>query len=262
MDPSNDNAKKKKRGSSDEARDDGDGSKRLCPSFPTSQGAEEFGVLFECMVGEIWRKTERLFRQEVSKEIERMILSNVHYLLPSLSKHEMGKEVTTASGSGSLKFKLCFCNPIASHIFTNNEIKSENGEPLGVVICDATNSNTVISTGRLSSALVEFFLLPGGFNSGKRRDNEIPWTSSDFDKSILTPREWRRPLIIGNDLQLCLQNGVGFVNNLIVTDNSSWMKSKMFCLGVKIKENKFLVEFGRIGEAVSEPFRVMDHRGE
>lgn len=284
MDPSGAavaNKNKKKRGSSDEALEVEDESKRSCPnSFLSRAGIETVveqmvvqsqAQIKEPMIGEVVNRffveklpqLEQEFRKLVSKEIERMILSSSHSLSLSVSKlHESGKdEVPTPSRTLS-KFKLRFSNPIASIIFTNNEIKSENGKPLKVELCDASNSNTIISTGPLSSAQVEFFILHGEFDSSKRRHEETPWTSSDFNKSILTPREGKRPLIVGNDLQLHLQNGVGVVNNLIVTDNSSWMKSKMFCLGVKIKDEKFLVEFGRIGEAVSRPFRVRDQRGE
>lgn len=164
--------------------------------------------------------------------------------------------------SKTLKFKLCFLNSFPSVIFTNNEVKSEDGEPLKVAICDATNSNSIVSTGPLSSAQVELCILPGEFDSSNRRDEETPWTSSYFNKSILTPRDGKRPLIIGDDRQVYLKDGVSLINNLIITDNSSWMKSKKFRLGVKIKDERVLAEFVRIGEAISEPFRVMDQRGE
>lgn len=140
-------------------------------------------------------------------------------------------------------------------MFANDEIKSENGEPLEVAICDATNLDTINSS-PLSSASIEFFILDGEFDYEKRRTS---WTSSDFNQRILTSRKNKPPLILGND-QLYLQDGVCFVKKLIVTDNSSWTKSKMFCLGVKIKDKKLSLEFGMIGEAVSQPFRVLTDR--
>lgn len=115
--------------------------------------------------------------------------------------------------------------------------------------------------GPLSSAQIEFFILDGDFASG-RQQNEICWTLSDFKKSIQSPRKDKRPLLIGSDTTFYLKNGVGDINNLIVTDNSSWMRSRKFCLGVKIKDDNILAQFPRIGEAVSQPFRVMDQRGE
>ncbi|XP_038879917.1 calmodulin-binding protein 60 G-like isoform X2 [Benincasa hispida] len=272
------NRNKKRRASSDEAPKVQD---YAMTSYHSSFPPTCFGAVFEHMVArwwpqikepvmgevlnrifvETWPKMEHEFRQQVSKEIERMMISRIYSLSPSPSEQHESEEGEVPTTSKTLKLKLCFSNSISPLIFTNNEIKSEHGEPLKVLIHDATNSNTIISTGPSSSALVEFFIL-GEFDSSKRQDDETPWTSSDFDKSILTPRDGKRPLIIGSDRQLYLQNGVGFVKNLIVTDNSSWMKSKMFRLGARIKDEKSQVQFGRIGEAVSRPFRVMDQRGE
>ncbi|XP_038879895.1 calmodulin-binding protein 60 B-like isoform X2 [Benincasa hispida] len=87
--------------------------------------------------------------------------------------------------------------------------------------------------------------------------------SDEFiNQNILSQRDGKRPLIIGNDLKLHLKNGVGFIKSLSFTDNSSWVGSKQFRLGLRIVNEKILGKFSRIKEAVSQKFRVLDHRGE
>ncbi|XP_008450592.2 calmodulin-binding protein 60 B-like [Cucumis melo] len=285
MDPTADKKRKKRRRYSYEATNVQDDSIAPLPghfTFPTSFYTRREPVIDDAVTrsrslieeprigevvkrfyDEIWPKMEHDFRQQVSKEIERMVHSAIHSAFsPSLSIQQGCEQEEILKPSKTLKFKLCFLNSFPSVIFTNNEVKSEDGEPLKVAICDATNSNSIVSTGPLSSAQVELCILPGEFDSSNRRDEETPWTSSYFNKSILTPRDGKRPLIIGDDRQVYLKDGVRLINNLIITDNSSWMKSKKFRLGVKIKDERVLAEFVRIGEAISEPFRVMDQRGE
>ena len=176
-----------------------------------------------------------------------------------LSNH-IGKEATI-NGFGASKFKLLFLNQTAPTIFTNNEIEARNGKPLLVAICDTTNSNGIIKTGPLSSASVELVVLNLEFSSDQRVD-ESSWTSSDFNNNVVSKREGKRPLIVGNDMIICLKNGVGFIKGLSFSDNSSWTKSKKFRLGAKVVDKNILAKFPRIMEAVSKPFRVMDHRGE
>lgn len=166
-----------------------------------------------------------------------------------------------AAGSGTSKYKLCFLNQIPSSIFTNNDLEAQNGEPLQLAICDVTNFNTIIRMGPLSSAQIEFVVLDGEFGSGRKKE-EVHWSVTDFNTSVLSQRDGKRPLLVGKDLNLGMKNGVAVIKNLFFTDNSSWLKSKKFRLGARIVDEKNLGEFTRIGEAVSQPFRVKDHRGE
>ncbi|XP_038878569.1 calmodulin-binding protein 60 A-like [Benincasa hispida] len=174
------------------------------------------------------------------------------HLLESLRERKETREAVIKKG-GMEKYKLVYCNEPASIIFTNNDIKAENGEPLKVVILDTT-TNAIICTGLLSSAKLEFFLLDGDYGVSTGQQQHHP----------LSPRDGKRPLLLGNDLNLNLQNGVATIHSLSITDNSSWIKSKKFCLGVKIRDDKILPMFDdpTIPLAVSQPFRVMDHRGE
>ena len=157
-------------------------------------------------------------------------------------------------GGGIEKFKLVFYNQPASTIFTNSEIQAENGEAVWVAIYDAT-TNAIVRTGPLSSAPVGLVLLDGGYDETNR-------SLSEFNRNILSPRDGKRPLLVGSDIKLNLENGFASIKGVSITDNSSWMKSKKFRLGAKIFDENILAMFPTIGAAVSQPFRVMDHRGE
>ncbi|KAE8653348.1 hypothetical protein Csa_007596, partial [Cucumis sativus] len=148
-------------------------------------------------------------------------------------------------------------------IFTNNEIKAKNGKALVVAICDnTTNSKVIIKTGFLSRALVEFVVLDDEFGFNLRREKNNCWSWNDFNESIVSERVGKRPLIVGNGKIILLENGFGQLNDLSFSDNSSWTKTKKFRLGVKFVDEEIKTKFPGIEGAVSEPFRVMDQRGE
>ena len=59
---------------------------------------------------------------------------------------------------------------------------------------------------------------------------------------------------------MTLKEGVGTLGELTFTDNSSWIGSRKFRLGVKITIGYY--EGIRIREAKTEAFAVKDNRGE
>ncbi|KAG6590483.1 Calmodulin-binding protein 60 A, partial [Cucurbita argyrosperma subsp. sororia] len=152
-------------------------------------------------------------------------------------------------------------NKIPPVIFTNDDVEAENGEPLRIALFDPTNCNDIDPTDPLLSALIEFVVIDGEFDS-TQRDDEVHWSVDEFKKGILIEREGKRPLLVGNDLRVGLENGVAVIKHLRFTDNSSWRRSKTFRLGVRIIDNDILAKYPRIGEAISKPFRVMDNRGQ
>ncbi|XP_011648527.2 calmodulin-binding protein 60 G-like [Cucumis sativus] len=176
--------------------------------------------------------------------------------------NQLGKE-RTVIGFENPKLKLCFINQMPPTIFTNNEIKAKNGKALVVAICDnTTNSKVIIKTGFLSRALVEFVVLDDEFGFNLRREKNNCWSWNDFNESIVSERVGKRPLIVGNGKIILLENGFGQLNDLSFSDNSSWTKTKKFRLGVKFVDEEIKTKFPGIEGAVSEPFRVMDQRGE
>ncbi|XP_022961391.1 calmodulin-binding protein 60 G-like isoform X3 [Cucurbita moschata] len=189
----------------------------------------------------------------IHKEVENALQTQVHPFPQLLRGRREGGEEAIIEG-GVEKFKLVFCNQPANTIFTNNLIKAENGEAVRVAIYDAT-TNAIIRTGPLSSAPVGLVLLDGDYDETNR-------SLSEFNRNILSPRDGKRPLLVGSDIKLNLENGFASIKCVSITDNSSWMKSKKFCLGAKIFNENILGMFPTIGVVVSQPFRVLDHRGE
>ena len=123
-----------------------------------------------------------------------------------------------------------------------------------VEICDAT-TNAIISTGPLSSAPIGLVLLDGDYDETNR-------SLIEFNRNILSQRYEKRPLLVGSDIKLNLESGVASIKSVSITDNSTWMKSKKFRFGAKIIDENILAMYPTIEAAVSQPFRVMDHRGE
>ncbi|KAE8653356.1 hypothetical protein Csa_007295 [Cucumis sativus] len=190
---------------------------------------------------------DTIFRR-VSKEFDRKLLSSyTDQFLLSLSSSAIQRN--NHNNEETTKFSLCFLNQIPSTIFTNNEIETGNGDALQVALIDVKNSNAILSNGLLSIAQIEVIVLDGD--------------SDEFmSRNILSQRNGKRPLIVGNDLKLHLKNGVGVIKSLSFTDNSSWVRSKQFRLGLRIVDDKTHGKFPRIREAVSQPFRVLENRGE
>ena len=81
----------------------------------------------------------------------------------------------------------------------------------------------------------------------------------EFEQNVVRERDGKRPLLTG-ELSVVLKDGVGTVGDLTFTDNSSWIRSRKFRLGVKLASGQ--VEGQRIREAKTEAFTVKDHRGE
>ncbi|KAE8672061.1 Calmodulin-binding protein isoform 4 [Hibiscus syriacus] len=81
----------------------------------------------------------------------------------------------------------------------------------------------------------------------------------EFDSHVVKEREGKRPLLSG-DLQVTLKEGVGTLGDLTFTDNSSWIRSRKFRLGLKVASG--YCEGIRVREAKTEAFIVKDHRGE
>lgn len=174
-----------------------------------------------------------------------LILASVWFSSSSVSVAE-----TTSDGCN---LQLLFDSKLPKRIFTNNPLKDEDGKPLKIKLYDA-NSKTLVESGPLSSAKVDFVVLSGLFASDRE-----DWTEEEFNSKILCEREGKRPLLAGPQ-SIVLKNGVGLISDLSITDNSSWMANKMFILGAKISPKSSGKQ--RVKPARSRPFSVRDSRGE
>lgn len=157
-------------------------------------------------------------------------------------------------GSGGKKLQLHFRSRLPPHIFTGAKVEGDQGAAIHVVLLDAFTGEVVLS-GTESVAKLSVVVLEGNFND--ESDNE--WTQEHFESFEVKEREGKRPLLTG-DLQVTLKEGVGTLGDLTFTDNSSWIRSRKFRLGVKVADG-FCGDI-RIREAKTEAFTVKDHRGE
>ncbi|XP_056165407.1 calmodulin-binding protein 60 B-like isoform X2 [Syzygium oleosum] len=192
---------------------------------------------------------EPIFRKVVREEVERAIPC---FHDPSLSLYRRASSNPVGTSEES-SLRLQFLTKLPGTIFTNSQIEAEDGAPLRIELVDG-RTNERVTSDPLSSIKIEIVVLNGDFGS----DEEEDWTEKEFNGNITSEREGKRPLITG-ELTAMLQGGICCLRNLIITDNSSWMRCRKFRLGARAVQ-KVTAEI-RIREARSETFVVKDHRG-
>jgi hypothetical protein len=133
-------------------------------------------------------------------------------------------------------------------------VEGEQSSPIHVVLQNA-ETGQLVTTGPEASAKLEIVVLEGDFTA----DDDDNWAQEDFENFVVRERDGKRPLLTG-ELSVALKDGVGALGELTFTDNSSWIRSRKFRLGVKIASGT--LEGIRIREAKTEAFTVKDHRGE
>ncbi|KAM1525872.1 hypothetical protein ACFX10_010280 [Malus domestica] len=229
-------------------RDDG-GSEDFEFPVPESERRPTFreAVMRDATLNE--REWERFFRGLVREEVERGILP---FLMssPSVSRPPL----ESGSTSGGCGLQLRFINKLPSTIFTGSKVEAENGTPLQIELVDAS-TGAIVRSGPLSSLKIELLVVNGEFGS----DDQEDWTEREFNNYIVHARDGRRPLVTG-ETHVTLREGVGFVGDVVFTDNSSWIRSRKFRLAARVVAKS--PSEVRIREARSEPFVVKDHRGE
>ncbi|PWZ38556.1 Calmodulin-binding protein 60 C [Zea mays] len=157
-------------------------------------------------------------------------------------------------GSNGRTLQLEFRTRLSLPLFTGGKVEGEQGAAIHVVLFDA-GTGCVVSSGPESSANLDIVVLEGDFNN----EDEEGWTGEEFGSHVVKEREGKRPILTG-DLQVTLKEGVGTIGELTFTDNSNWIRSRKFRLGLKIASG--FCEGVRIREAKTEAFMVKDHRGE
>lgn len=155
--------------------------------------------------------------------------------------------------SGSRILQLHFEDQLPSMIFTGSRVESEDCSSLKIVLRDST-SGRIITSGPLSSAKVNIIVLDGDFNLDDRED----WGEREFTNKSVREREGKRPLLTGT-LSVALREGVGYIEDVTFTDNSSWIRCGKFRLGAKLQNASGEVS---VREGISNSFKVKDHRGE
>ncbi|KAL6652672.1 hypothetical protein ACP70R_011597 [Stipagrostis hirtigluma subsp. patula] len=194
---------------------------------------------------------EPILRRVVSEEVERALAK----LGPAGPARIQGRtSPKRIEGPGGRNLQLQFRSRLSLPLFTGGKVEGEQGAAIHVVLLDA-NTGHVITSGPESFAKLDVLVLEGDFN----KEEDEGWTEEEFENHIVKEREGKRPLLTG-DLQVTLKEGVGTLGELIFTDNSSWIRSRKFRLGLRVSSG--FCEGIRIREAKTEAFNVKDHRGE
>ncbi|XP_051125372.1 calmodulin-binding protein 60 B-like [Andrographis paniculata] len=191
---------------------------------------------------------EPILRRVVSEEVERALVK----LGPAkLNGRVSPKRI---EGSDGRSLQLQFRSKLSLPLFTGGKVEGEQGTSIHVVLLDA-NTGQVVTSGPESSLKLDIVVLEGDFNN----EDDDGWSQEEFESHIVREREGKRPLLTG-DLQVALREGVGTLGELTFTDNSSWIRSRKFRLGLKVASSN--AEGYRIREAKTDAFTVKDHRGE
>lgn len=150
--------------------------------------------------------------------------------------------------------QLQFRSKLSLPLFTGGKVEGERGAAIHVVLIDA-NTGHLVTSGPESSVKLDVVVLEGDFNN----EDEEGWSQEEFETHMVKEREGKRPLLSG-ELQVVLKEGVGTLGELSFTDNSSWIRSRKFRLGLKVSSG--YSEGIRVREAKTDAFTVKDHRGE
>ncbi|CAI9103492.1 OLC1v1001983C1 [Oldenlandia corymbosa var. corymbosa] len=189
---------------------------------------------------ELGRTLEPYLRNVVREEINRVFCS---YLI-----RDSHNQIDVGVGSRSLQ--LHFEGRLPNTLFTGCKVETEDRATIKVVLRDAM-TRKLIRSGPHSTAKVTLRVLDGDFNKDDRDD----WPPQEFHNRTVQQREGKRPLVTGT-LVLALKEGIGYVEDVSFTDNSSWTRSGKFRLGATTSDPNM------IREGVTNVFKVKDHRGE
>ncbi|XP_027071329.2 calmodulin-binding protein 60 B-like [Coffea arabica] len=192
---------------------------------------------------------EPILRRVVSEEVERALAKLGPAKLTGRSSSPKRIE-----GPDGRNLQLHFRSRLSLPLFTGGKVEGEQGAAIHVVLID-TNTGHVVTSGPESSVKLDVIVLEGDFNT----EDDESWTQEEFESHVVKEREGKRPLLTG-DLQVTLKEGVGTIGELTFTDNSSWIRSRKFRLGLKVASG--YCEGIRVREAKTEAFTVKDHRGE
>ncbi|KAL6842500.1 hypothetical protein ACP4OV_027735 [Aristida adscensionis] len=200
---------------------------------------------------EIVRNLEPVIRRVVREEIENIFSQHGDITLRTLPLRIQEQEATPP-------LKLVFVKCLKLPIFTNNKLVDAENSTIGIQLVDTRTNYPIIPPNNhlYSSLRLEVLVLDGDF----RYEDGDSWTAHQFSAAIVKAREGKRPLIIGTLNVQMSNHGVAEIDDVSFTDNSSWIRSRKFRIGVRVMQASYCGP--RIQEAVSESFTVKDHRGE
>ncbi|KAL6642764.1 hypothetical protein ACP70R_020945 [Stipagrostis hirtigluma subsp. patula] len=146
---------------------------------------------------------------------------------------------------------LRFVNSCSDDKYSKRKIEADDGNLLKVALYGYDNK--IITYEPFSSMRVQIVAIQGDFD----HDHKGQWTEEYFRSKIVIGRPGKENLLSGN-LYFRLQNGVGYLNSAKFQDNSSFVPSKRFKLGIMAADERISE---RIQEGITESFAVKDIRG-
>uniref|UniRef100_A0A453N561 Uncharacterized protein n=1 Tax=Aegilops tauschii subsp. strangulata TaxID=200361 RepID=A0A453N561_AEGTS len=196
---------------------------------------------------------EPVIRRVVREEIQNIFYQHDHLPYRSLPLPIQQVDVPP-------RLKLSFAKKLMLPIFTNNKLVDAAKNAIEIWLIDTRTNHRITETNTnqgSSTMKLEVLVLDGDF----RCEDDMVWTNDQFNAAIVKAREGRRPLLVGSTLNVAMNNqGVAVIEDVAFTDNSSWIRSRRFRIGVRVMATSY---YGpRIQEALSESFTVKDHRGE
>ncbi|KAH8947316.1 hypothetical protein BDL97_11G034000 [Sphagnum fallax] len=149
-----------------------------------------------------------------------------------------------------LRLRFSELEKIPPHFWAETKLKNLDASPIQVELLDARTGN-VVSEGAESSATFNVVVLEG--SSGAEVEADID--KGNWNEHVVKPREGRKSLLVGG-LKVTLKEGKGSLDtNLHFKDNSSFVSSKKFRLGLED------ISGSHIQGAVTNAFHVKDARG-
>ncbi|KAK3040016.1 hypothetical protein RJ639_027327, partial [Escallonia herrerae] len=211
-----------------------------------------------CFIGRLWllKLWTAVLGSSVSGfVVENMVSEEVERALAKLGPARLNGRSSPKriEGPDGRNLQLHFRSRLSLPLFTGGKVEGEQGAAIHIVLVDS-NTGRVVTSGSESSAKLDVVVLEGDFNN----EDDEDWSKEEFENHIVKEREGKRPLLTG-DLQVTLKEGVGTLGDITFTDNSSWIRSRKFRLGLKVASGS---EGVRLREAKTEAFPVKDHRGE
>ncbi|CAM8925528.1 unnamed protein product [Rhodiola kirilowii] len=232
--------------------DDDDEENEVMPHMKKAKMPAMASVIVEALKVDSLQKfsssLEPLLRRIVSEEVERALTKMNHAQLASRPS------APRIQGPEGRTLQLTVRTRMPPHLFTGGRVEGEQGAAIHVVLLDL-NTGSVVHSGPESEAKLRVVVLEGDFNE----EDDDDWTTEHFESHEVKERAGKRPLLTG-DLDVILKGGVGTLGDLTFTDNSSWIRSRKFRLGVKISPG--FCEGVRVREGKTDAFAVKDHRGE
>ncbi|KAL1549760.1 calmodulin-binding protein 60 B-like [Salvia divinorum] len=145
--------------------------------------------------------------------------------------------------------RLRFESRLPTTLFTGNKIGTS---PVKISLYDPS-CDKIVASGPYSWMKVGVVVVKGDFNGEE-------CSAKEFDRKVVQSRQGKGPLLNG-EATVALNNGVGYIDNLSFTDNSSWDRTGKFRLGLRLHSSSGSGE-ASVREGVSNAFKVKDQRGE